>query len=402
MKVAIVGVGAQWHTMGAKLVKAGVDVIIVTGKGNSYLLKKDLSQLSINPEEVGHVDYLIPVSGLRPSCTKATDILTGPSTGIEKPVPALKALFQSFWYLFGNVSWPCLDVAFRLHTEVFRKTREVAAQKAHTEVFRKPMEAAAQTAVKQSQQQQWTQENCFAQQSSVVDSAVAFPQVSIPPGIFQREFHTHTYRTPPGFNIHSLTAMIGGIPYSRKRDEVLLAIDQAGYRGHYDFFYLVPDKDRQQNKGIAFINFVDPESRNRFAYDWNHIPYDMLGLKQKSKYKPSFVPALKLQGFEANCKYYSNPKNQLGGSEDSMPIVLEDGVYQPLQSRGSRGPRASAKSRAQQYWQGGSEPLTETVPFPDFNSHSFTYEPTASQNFSMSADAMPFVPVDAGVHYGSL
>mmetsp|Transcript_24121 Transcript_24121/g.39295 ORF Transcript_24121/g.39295 Transcript_24121/m.39295 type:complete len:235 (-) Transcript_24121:24-728(-) len=53
------------------------------------------------------------------------------------------------------------------------------------------------------------------------------------------------------------TVMIKNIPCRCSTEEVLAAVDQMGFEGSYDFFYLPMNRRHRQGIGYAFINFQE-------------------------------------------------------------------------------------------------------------------------------------------------
>ena len=57
------------------------------------------------------------------------------------------------------------------------------------------------------------------------------------------------------------TVMLRNIPNRYSQVSLLEEIDQEGFKGTYDFFYLPMDTQNRTNVGYAFINFMTPEVR---------------------------------------------------------------------------------------------------------------------------------------------
>jgi len=60
------------------------------------------------------------------------------------------------------------------------------------------------------------------------------------------------------------TMMLKNIPCKRTQEEILCHIDQLGYGGKYDFFYLPKNRQQSANLGYGFINFKAAEDAARF------------------------------------------------------------------------------------------------------------------------------------------
>eukprot|EP00929_Paragymnodinium_shiwhaense_P112035 TRINITY_DN80287_c0_g1_i1.p1 TRINITY_DN80287_c0_g1~~TRINITY_DN80287_c0_g1_i1.p1 ORF type:complete len:214 (-),score=30.92 TRINITY_DN80287_c0_g1_i1:211-852(-) len=69
---------------------------------------------------------------------------------------------------------------------------------------------------------------------------------------------------------HPTSVMIQNIPSRATAQEMMCKIDDLGFHGHYDFFFLpcrasnVTGKLTQCNQGFAFINFKQPTTSERF------------------------------------------------------------------------------------------------------------------------------------------
>jgi hypothetical protein len=60
------------------------------------------------------------------------------------------------------------------------------------------------------------------------------------------------------------TVKIENLPRRCSQDEVLTAVDAAGFSGSYDFFFMPRGPCSKQNHGHAFLNFKDPAIAIRF------------------------------------------------------------------------------------------------------------------------------------------
>jgi len=70
------------------------------------------------------------------------------------------------------------------------------------------------------------------------------------------------------------TLMIRGIPCSFSQDALMRTIDNAGFKGKYDFFYLPRAGSNGTNLGYAFINFVDATVADQCMTTFNGSPLD--------------------------------------------------------------------------------------------------------------------------------
>lgn len=91
------------------------------------------------------------------------------------------------------------------------------------------------------------------------------------------------------------TGMLRNIPNRYTQDNLLEEIDQAGFMGTFDFFYLPIDVRNNANVGYAFINFLDPEDFQRFQGQFEGYRYKRGGSKKIATVSPAIV-----QGIEKN------------------------------------------------------------------------------------------------------
>merc|ERR1719401_629351 len=62
------------------------------------------------------------------------------------------------------------------------------------------------------------------------------------------------------------TMMLRNIPNKYTQNTLLQEINDFGFLGSYDFFYLPMDVHNRSNVGYAFINFEKPDDADRFGH----------------------------------------------------------------------------------------------------------------------------------------
>jgi protein phosphatase 1 regulatory subunit 42 len=65
------------------------------------------------------------------------------------------------------------------------------------------------------------------------------------------------------------TLMINNIPIDVRQKELLDLIDEDGFRGRYNFFFIPVNFREMTNQGIAFVNFRTNKDAIDFSRAWN-------------------------------------------------------------------------------------------------------------------------------------
>jgi len=132
------------------------------------------------------------------------------------------------------------------------------------------------------------------------------------------------------------TVMLRNIPNNYTREMFLALLDDNGFAGRYDFFYLPCDFLRQANLGYAFVNLVDASAVDAawatfdgFA-DWALPSQKVCQVKWSGPH----------QGLEAHVERYRNsPVMHKRVPDEYKPIIFHAGVCKPF-------PRPSKKIKA--------------------------------------------------------
>ena len=157
-------------------------------------------------------------------------------------------------------------------------------------------------------------------------SSVAFPQA-----FYGMEFSpnccTHklvprrtdilrTYVEMGGYCEAVTTLMIKNIPNKFNQATLLAEIDDLGFAGKYDFFYMPMDLVNKCNVGYAFINFVSASDCAAFSL----VLTDYRFRTFRSRKLGASVPA-HIQGFDNNVRHFS--KTRVMGWEQFKPLIRE-------------------------------------------------------------------------------
>jgi hypothetical protein len=131
-----------------------------------------------------------------------------------------------------------------------------------------------------------------------------------------------------------VTLMIRRVPRRYTQEELKSEIENAGFDGCFDVFYLPMDERHKRNRGFAFVNFVD----SSFAAHFQKMFHDQ-HLKTHQAGHPLDVVASELQGFDAMSQHFgvqrTNGKGSHGGpwmppSLPGRPLAFHRRQLRPL------------------------------------------------------------------------
>lgn len=87
------------------------------------------------------------------------------------------------------------------------------------------------------------------------------------------------------------TLMIRGIPCGLSQKDILSLVDNSGFKGKYDFFYM-PRKSSRWNLGFAFINFKETIEAWTFAFTFNGFQLNPARSQKTCTVSPADVQGL--------------------------------------------------------------------------------------------------------------
>mmetsp|Transcript_135882 Transcript_135882/g.344016 ORF Transcript_135882/g.344016 Transcript_135882/m.344016 type:complete len:426 (+) Transcript_135882:110-1387(+) len=114
------------------------------------------------------------------------------------------------------------------------------------------------------------------------------------------------------------TMMLRNIPNRYTQNTLLEEIDNFGFFGSYDFFYLPMDVHNRSNVGYAFINFLAPTDAERFRRVFGDHRFQ----KFQSR-KISSVCSAHVQGIDENLKHFENRAVTHARNDQYRPIVFK-------------------------------------------------------------------------------
>jgi hypothetical protein len=120
------------------------------------------------------------------------------------------------------------------------------------------------------------------------------------------------------------TIMLKNVPNKYTRTRLIERLDEAGFRGKFDFLYLPIDFKNQCNVGYGFLNFTSPEATREFMTKFHNVPViDCLpGFNSR---KICEVTCARVQGHQDNIKRLKNSPvmSQLSDHPDWLPLLFD-------------------------------------------------------------------------------
>jgi len=136
------------------------------------------------------------------------------------------------------------------------------------------------------------------------------------------------------------TMMLRNIPNKYTQASLLQEIDELGFAGSYNFFYLPMDVHNRSNVGYAFVNFNLPKDAERFRRIFGDHRFQRFQSRKISSVCPAHV-----QGLDENLRHFENRAVTHARNDQYRPVVLkgaqrvdfEEAVAEALARAGSGG-----------------------------------------------------------------
>lgn len=114
------------------------------------------------------------------------------------------------------------------------------------------------------------------------------------------------------------TMMLRNIPNKYTQATLLQEIDEFGFAGKYDFFYLPMDVHYRSNVGYAFINFTAPQDAIYFNYVFAQHRF-----QRYESHKIGGVCVAHLQGLDENLRHFEKKAVTQAKNNQYRPIVFD-------------------------------------------------------------------------------
>jgi hypothetical protein len=113
------------------------------------------------------------------------------------------------------------------------------------------------------------------------------------------------------------TMMLRNIPNKYTQPKLLQELDELGYGGTYNFFYLPMDVHNRSNVGYAFINFNRAADALRFHHD-----FSLHRFQRFQSRKVGTVCVAHVQGLDENLRHFENRAVTQAKNDQYRPIVF--------------------------------------------------------------------------------
>jgi len=113
------------------------------------------------------------------------------------------------------------------------------------------------------------------------------------------------------------TLMIRNLPHNLTQMDVIAELDESGFEGTYDFFYMPSNFGSGRGKGYAFVNFTQQEVARRFVNEWHRGVRFGVGRVRGGL----SISAASVQGREANVTKWDVPRMRRVKNPNYRPLI---------------------------------------------------------------------------------
>lgn len=114
------------------------------------------------------------------------------------------------------------------------------------------------------------------------------------------------------------TVMLRNIPNKYTQNTLMQEINELGFVGTYNFFYLPMDVHNRSNVGYAFINFEQPKDAERFRRAFCEHRFQRFHSR-----KIGSVCTAHVQGLDENLRHFENRAVTQARNDQYRPVVLK-------------------------------------------------------------------------------
>mmetsp|Transcript_41924 Transcript_41924/g.66585 ORF Transcript_41924/g.66585 Transcript_41924/m.66585 type:complete len:374 (-) Transcript_41924:126-1247(-) len=114
------------------------------------------------------------------------------------------------------------------------------------------------------------------------------------------------------------TVMLRNIPNKYTQNTLMQEINDLGFCGTYNFFYLPMDVHNRSNVGYAFINFEKPKDTERFRRSFSEHRFQRFHSR-----KIGSVCTAHVQGLDENLRHFENRAVTQARNDQYRPVVLK-------------------------------------------------------------------------------
>jgi hypothetical protein len=114
------------------------------------------------------------------------------------------------------------------------------------------------------------------------------------------------------------TVMLRNIPNKYTQNSLMQEINDLGFCGTYNFFYLPMDVHNRSNVGYAFINFEQPRDAERFRRAFSEHRFQRFHSR-----KIGSVCTAHVQGLDENLRHFENRAVTQARNDQYRPVVLK-------------------------------------------------------------------------------